>query len=98
MTDKTTVQDAIREWERMKREEPERLRSPIKRQGNYEDTRTANQAMNANRARNGLPKLPLCQTCGYVQGERGWIRFDFPVGHPLFGRAWPCPKCNGGRR
>ena len=94
MTDRTTVQDAIREWERMKREEPERLLSPIRRQGNYEDMRTMNQAINANRRRNNKPAIPLCPMCRFVAGEAGWIRFDFPVGHPLFGRAWPCPTCN----
>ncbi len=30
-----------------------------------------------------------CQTCG---GAR-FIRFPFPVGHPMFGRAIPCPEC-----
>ena len=94
MTDRTTVQDAIREWERMKREEPERLLSPIRRQGNYEDMRTVNEANNALRSMDNRGVIPLCSVCGFVNGEAGWIRFDFPVGHPLFGRAWPCPSCN----
>jgi len=41
---------------------------------------------------------PYCQTCGFPLGVPGFVRLPFPLGHELFGRAWPCPKCNGGRR
>ena len=31
-----------------------------------------------------------CQRCGGAK----FIRFPFPVGHPMFGKAIPCPDCN----
>lgn len=31
-----------------------------------------------------------CSKCG---GAR-FIRFPFPLGHPMFGKSVPCPECN----
>lgn len=37
------------------------------------------------------PVKPVaCDLCGDV----GYIRGDYPAGHTLFGRLFPCPKCN----
>ena len=35
----------------------------------------------------------VCPTCHFPRGEHGWIRMDWPVGHPLFGKAIQCPRC-----
>lgn len=37
-----------------------------------------------------------CPKCHFPHGTPGWVRMDWPVGHPLFGQAIPCPKCNRG--
>lgn len=34
-----------------------------------------------------------CPTCGYPQGERGFIRLPFPRHHEFFGRAICCGDC-----
>ena len=41
---------------------------------------------------------PYCPVCGWPKGTPGFVRLPFPIGHELFGRAWPCPNCNGGGR
>ena len=35
----------------------------------------------------------VCPTCHFPRGEHGWVRMDWPVGHPLFGKAIQCPRC-----
>lgn len=35
------------------------------------------------------PEAPACSNCG----DFGWVRFNRPVGHPLFGKAQPCMAC-----
>jgi len=39
--------------------------------------------------------VPHCAMCGFPPMDRGWVRFDFPVGHPYFGQVFPCPRCSG---
>jgi DNA replication protein DnaC len=36
----------------------------------------------------------ICQSCGFPPGQRGYLRADVAVGHPDFGKLWPCPACN----
>jgi DNA replication protein DnaC len=36
------------------------------------------------------PQAPECADCS----DRGFFRFDVAMGHPNFGRMFPCPKCN----
>jgi hypothetical protein len=39
-------------------------------------------------------KPGTCELCGWPRGEHGFIRYSWPVGHALFGRAVKCPRCN----
>jgi len=39
-------------------------------------------------------KAGTCEMCGWPRGQRGFVRFPFPVGHALFGKAVKCPRCN----
>src|SRR3990167_5682887 len=32
----------------------------------------------------------ICECCG----DAGFVRRELPLGHPDFGRAWPCEACN----
>ena len=34
---------------------------------------------------------PRCKTCS----DSGWVRMNWPIGHPLFGHAIRCPRCGG---
>lgn len=34
-----------------------------------------------------------CPVCGAKPGERGFVRFNWPIGHVFFGRAVKCPRC-----
>ena len=56
------------------------------------------RAINDKRAREGKPAQPYCRMCGWPKGTPGFVRLPFPTWHELFGRAWPCPRCNGGGR
>lgn len=35
-----------------------------------------------------------CQTCGFPPDEPGYLRSDFPPGHPKFGSLVKCPDCH----
>ena len=37
----------------------------------------------------------VCGVCHFPLGQPGWVRMDWPVGHPLFGQAIPCPRDKG---
>jgi DNA replication protein DnaC len=37
-----------------------------------------------------------CPTCGFPNGEPGYLRSDFPPSHPKFGHLIPCPDCRDG--
>lgn len=37
-----------------------------------------------------------CPTCGFPPGCPGFVIYDFPVGHPQFGKPQPCPDCHDG--
>ncbi len=44
------------------------------------------------------PKRPArqpgeCPECGFPRGERGFVRFRFPLGHELFGKLVCCRRC-----
>ena len=39
-------------------------------------------------------KLGTCEMCGWPHGEKGFVRFPWPIGHRLFGKAVKCPRCN----
>ena len=38
----------------------------------------------------------VCPVCHYPLGTPGYVRMDWPVGHPNFGQPICCPRCNGG--
>ena len=40
----------------------------------------------------------VCRVCHSPNGTPGFVRFDWPMGHPLFGKPIPCPACNNGQR
>jgi hypothetical protein len=35
----------------------------------------------------------VCPVCHFPRWQHGWIRMDWPIGHPLFGQAIQCPRC-----
>lgn len=37
-----------------------------------------------------------CPTCFFPDGQPGYLRSDFPPGHPKFGQLIPCPDCRDG--
>ncbi|MBU2052584.1 ATP-binding protein [Patescibacteria group bacterium] len=37
-----------------------------------------------------------CPTCGFPDGQPGYLRSEFPVGHPKFGALIRCPDCHDG--
>lgn len=38
-----------------------------------------------------VSKAPRCADCG----DAKFYRYDVPIDHPMFGKAFPCPSCNG---
>lgn len=34
-----------------------------------------------------------CPRCGFPPGQPGFVRLDFPIAHPLFGKMICCPRC-----
>ena len=43
-----------------------------------------------------LAQPDACPTCGFPPGSPGFLRSEFPVGHPRFGALIPCPDCHDG--
>ena len=81
----------------LRRIPPKDLLSPFDPR-EYEDSLGLARAINDKSLREGRGIRAYCPTCGWPAGRPGFVRLPFPIGHELFGRAWPCPKCNGGRR
>ena len=79
---------AIREYRRLQREKPELLRFKVNPR---EWDKFANVSdINAKHA-------DKCPTCGFLPGERGFVRLNWPIRHEFFGAAIKCPRCWGGR-
>ena len=93
MSIRPTFDQALREYRKLR---PEQTASPFPPEC-YESLTEVHQRVNDARTANGLPCIPICPKCGFWKGVRGYLRFPFPLGHPYFGFAIPCPLCNGRR-
>lgn len=84
---RATFEEALRQWRELDKDQPS-MRFP------YNPKMYAGQNVHDDAHLRGVRH---CEGCGAPIGNPGFVRFDFPVGHPLFGQAFPCPRCNGGR-
>jgi hypothetical protein len=83
--------DALRQWhdyldEYARKPMGEQDRAMTKLHADYENARAAETRT--------LHKPGTCEMCGGARGEHGFVRFSWPVGHALFGKAVKCPRCN----
>jgi len=76
--------DAIAEWRKVSQQQLERGFDPLKAKDYY---RTVHDLSH-------LEHISHCDFCGFPIGERGYLRFNWPLGHPYFGKAVKCPRCN----
>lgn len=77
-----TFEQALEAWRKMDKNTPS-MHFPYD-PTQYTDIRQMSQRMGARH----------CPVCGFPQGEPGWVRFDWPVGHAYFGMAFECPRCH----
>ncbi len=77
-----TFDEGLREWRKVQKSDKAILLRFDPRK--YENVHQANEAAH----------VPHCEMCGSRVGQRGFIRFNWPVGHAYFGQAFPCPRCN----
>ena len=83
--ERVTFDEALHQWRELDKGQPS-MRFPYNPKM-YEGANVHDDA-NQRGARH-------CEGCGSPIGTPGFVRLDFPVGHPSFGQAIPCPRCNG---
>ncbi len=88
MIDIIDFDTAIKEWRRVN-DGKTTVKEDPKRWQTYD-------SLGKSRRASGV--VGTCPTCGAIPGERGLVRFNWPVGHAYFGHPVRCPTCNSGGR